>query len=189
MDDRWITVPNWERFQHYKDRNPTWIKLYTELNSRVEWLSLTWQQRGVLVTIWAEFARAHGTIRVSDVSRLCHQPLRTRHLEALADAGFIEIAASRPASTAASPHALAREEVLRTKEKEATNAGPLARPALATSPREELLAAARRFVHGWKGGGSDVFDEGLDELEHLYGARLEAGERYRLWDQALEHVH
>ena len=53
-------------------------------------------------------------------------------------------------------------------------------------PHTQLVAAVRRFVHGWKGGGSDVFDEALDELEHLYRARLEAGERYRFWDQALE---
>lgn len=182
--DGWIVIPNWSRFQHYKDRNPSWIKVYTELNSRAEWLSLTWQQRGVLVTIWAEFARAHGTVRVSDVSRLCHQPLRTRHLEALIDAGFIEVSASRPASTVASPHALAREEVLRTKEKEATKAVPLARTA-GPSPQEQLLAAACSFVANWRGGSSDAFDAGLDELEEIIGAHLQAGDRYRLWDQAL----
>ena len=38
----------------------------------------------------------------------------------------------------------------------------------------------------WNGGGSDAFDEGLDELEHLTGARLTATERYDLWDQTLK---
>ena len=43
---RWITVPNWEKFQHYQkkknpDRAPVWIKLYTELNSRDDWLALS----------------------------------------------------------------------------------------------------------------------------------------------------
>jgi hypothetical protein len=27
---KYIIVPNWERFQHYKHRNPVWIKCYLE---------------------------------------------------------------------------------------------------------------------------------------------------------------
>ena len=34
--DGWIVIPNWEKFQHYTDRNPPWVKLYTELNRRDE---------------------------------------------------------------------------------------------------------------------------------------------------------
>ena len=49
---------------------------------------------------------------------------------------------------------------------------------------QDLMAAGQRFAHGWKGGSSEAFDTGLDELEKLYGARLEAGDRYRLWDVA-----
>ena len=26
-----LRVRNWERYQHYKERNPPWIKLYVEL--------------------------------------------------------------------------------------------------------------------------------------------------------------
>ena len=86
--DGWIVIPGWERFQHYKDRNPPWVKLYTELNSRAEWVSLSWQQRGIQTTIWAEYARAHAQLRVKDVAKLCDQPLRTQHLKALVDVGF-----------------------------------------------------------------------------------------------------
>jgi hypothetical protein len=53
--------------------------------------------------------------------------------------------------------------------------------------RTELLAAAERFAHDWNDGTSEAFDEGLDELEHLYATRLDSGDRYRLWDKALTH--
>jgi hypothetical protein len=49
---------------------------------------------------------------------------------------------------------------------------------------DELLAAGKRFAADWKGGTSDAFDAGLDELERLAGGKLQAGDRYKLWDQA-----
>jgi hypothetical protein len=93
-NDPWIVVPNWEKFQHYKDRRPLWIKLYTELNSRDDWLELTFAERGLLVTIWIEYARAGGRLRRSKVP--AKGPLRhlQRHLERLNHAGFIRLSAS-----------------------------------------------------------------------------------------------
>ena len=54
----------------------------------------------------------------------------------------------------------------------------------AALPLEQLHAAATRYVADWTGTSSDAFEEGLDELEKLTGARLTAGDRYELWDQA-----
>lgn len=31
MSRRYIRIVNWDRYQHYKNRRPPWIKLYTEL--------------------------------------------------------------------------------------------------------------------------------------------------------------
>jgi hypothetical protein len=28
---QWLTIKNWSEFQHYKDRNPPWIKLHRAL--------------------------------------------------------------------------------------------------------------------------------------------------------------
>lgn len=33
-----LTVKNWERFQHYKDRDPPWIKLYRDLLTSESWV-------------------------------------------------------------------------------------------------------------------------------------------------------
>jgi hypothetical protein len=35
-----IRLVNWERFQHYKHRNPPWIKLYCEMLSSQTWVTL-----------------------------------------------------------------------------------------------------------------------------------------------------
>lgn len=95
--DSWIVIPNWDRFQHYGNRRDTpWIKVYTELNSRDEWLQLGVAERGLLCTIWLEFARAGGQCRASKVQSLCTKSARSSHWQALIDAGFIQLSASRP---------------------------------------------------------------------------------------------
>lgn len=30
MSRRYIRIVNWDRYQHYKNRRPPWIKLYTD---------------------------------------------------------------------------------------------------------------------------------------------------------------
>jgi hypothetical protein len=39
-EQKFIRVVNWERFQHYKHRNPPWIKLYGEILSSRTWVTL-----------------------------------------------------------------------------------------------------------------------------------------------------
>jgi hypothetical protein len=108
MADRWIVIPNWDKFQHYKHRNPTWIKVYTELNSDPNWEALTMHQRGLLVTIWIEHARSRGQVRYEQAQSWVGSGFKHASLEALVDAGFIEVSASRPL-------AQIREEKKRTK--------------------------------------------------------------------------
>jgi hypothetical protein len=101
-DERWIVVPNWDKFQHYTDRAPVWIKVYTELNSRDDWRALTFGQRGVLVSIWTEYPRCDGRLRVTDLWSRVGQRDRHGTLEALNHAGFIQLSASKPLALARS---------------------------------------------------------------------------------------
>ena len=90
--ERWIIVRNWERFQHYKDRDPYFIKLYTELQHDHNWLALTGHQRAVLVGIWLEYASARCQLPLNTASLTRRLALRVSSatLEALNHAGFIE---------------------------------------------------------------------------------------------------
>jgi len=107
---QWIVVQGWDKFQHYKDRNPPWIMLHTELNSNDDWLGLTPAERGVLVTIWVEFARSRGQLRLELVRTLCKNSARTRQIESLVHAGFIDIVASKPLALARSREKRQRRE-------------------------------------------------------------------------------
>ena len=95
-EDLYVIVPNWERFQHYRDRHPVWIKLYSQLLHDPKFLALSLASRGLLMTIWLMYGQALGELRVRDVTTLeRHRGGFGLQLISLRDAGFIELSASR----------------------------------------------------------------------------------------------
>lgn len=107
MSDQWIIVRNWGLFQHAdvlrsKDTIPAWVKVYTKLLHNPDFDSLTPLQRGVLLTIWLEFASGDGQLSVRMLSRASRERVRTETLETLVQAGFIGLVASRPPKQSAS---------------------------------------------------------------------------------------
>jgi hypothetical protein len=98
MNDAWIVIPNWDKFQHYKNRQPTWIKLYTELDHKPEFRRLTYVQRGLLVTIWIKYALGNGLVQTSSIPRPSGVSgvSMARAFKALEQAEFIELSASKP---------------------------------------------------------------------------------------------
>ena len=124
-------IPRWDGpdgFQHYKDREPTWIKVYTRLLNDESYLRLTWVQRGVLHGLWMEYARSNRQIPDStlSVTRRLGERVTRATLTALNHAGFIEFSASKP---------LARPEQTASPEQEVE----LEResPSSSTSPQDQ----------------------------------------------------
>jgi hypothetical protein len=128
----WIVIPNWEKFQHYGDRDPAWIKLYRSLMANPDFLRLTGHQTGVLVRLWLVYASSNGQLRADSrsLSRQLSLRVSTETLNALKTAGFLRIRASRPL-------ALARARVETEKEKEKDSP---------KSPQKKKLAR----VTGWR---------------------------------------
>lgn len=104
MTDQWIVIPNWdgdeehEGFQHYKDRDPIWIKNYRALLSKEEYICLSFHVRGILHGLWLEYAASNRQIRDNTLTltRRLGQRVSTRDLKSLSDAGLIEFSASAP---------------------------------------------------------------------------------------------
>jgi hypothetical protein len=96
MRDGWIVIPGWDKFQHYADRRPVWIRLYTELRDRDEWRALTLAEQGLLVNIWIEYASSDGLLAFRRFPSRIPQKISRRSLDSLRDAGFIEVSASKP---------------------------------------------------------------------------------------------
>ncbi len=98
MADRWIVIPGWDKFQHYHDRSPKWIKDYIEQLDRDEYLALTFAERGILQDIRKLYSRRSLTLpgNTRELSRVLGQRLSGKQLQRLVDAGYIEIVASKP---------------------------------------------------------------------------------------------
>lgn len=85
-----FSVKNYERFQHYKDRSPPWIKLYNELLDDYEFARLQDASKLHLILIWLLASRSDNVLpydagwigkRINATSKV--------DLDALRKAGFI----------------------------------------------------------------------------------------------------
>ena len=87
-----LRVKNWERFQHYKKRNPPWIKLHREIFASEDWTMLADASKLLMVVCMVVASRNCGTIPnnpayLRRVAYLDKEP----NLKPLLDCGFLEI--------------------------------------------------------------------------------------------------
>jgi|GEM_PF-4679097 hypothetical protein len=87
---RWWRVRNFERFQHYKDRNPPWIRLYGALWRDRAFFRLPDAAKAHLIGLFSLAARLDNRIP-NDPDWLAHELCASQviDLQALAQAGFL----------------------------------------------------------------------------------------------------
>lgn len=108
-----IQICRWDEFQHFKKRDPIWIKLYRKLRNDRKWRTLPAKESKMLVDLWMLAADGDdaGKIHLTDEEiawELRMDPDEVRPcLEVIATHGFIKLISERYQSD--SPHALARD--------------------------------------------------------------------------------
>jgi len=90
-----IRIRNWHRFQHYRDRNPPWIKLHYDLLSSRDWVMLDDAAKLLAVVCMLLASRNDGAVPddpefIQRVSYL-KKPV---DLKPLIECGFLEVADS-----------------------------------------------------------------------------------------------
>ena len=87
-----FSVKNFEKFQHYKDRSPPWIKLYNELLDDYEFGLLPDASKMHLIAIWLLASRSENKIPFDPgwISKRINATDKV-NLQLLADRGFIVI--------------------------------------------------------------------------------------------------
>jgi len=101
-----FSVKNFERFQHYKDRSPPWIKLYNELLDDYSFGLLPDASKLHLVAIWLLASRSNNRIP-HDPGWIAKRISATEKvdLELLRVSGFIEVHGARKTPASRKPDA------------------------------------------------------------------------------------
>lgn len=119
---KYLRIKNWEAFQHYKDRNPPWIKLHRSLLDDYEFSALEDVAKGQLMLIWLFASQNEG--KIPQDAKFLERKLGLTEkcrLDALIAAGFL--IPDQPASSSASADA---SEPIATCEQDASKALSLA---------------------------------------------------------------
>ena len=58
----YLKVKNWDKFQHYKLRNPPWIKLHRTLVADYQFTQLSDTDKCHLILIWLEASNSDGAV-------------------------------------------------------------------------------------------------------------------------------
>lgn len=83
-------VKNWEKFQHYKNRNPPWIRFYNSILDDYAFTSLPDASRSHLLAIWLLASRTNNCIPYdAEWVRMAIKATSPVSLEELVEAGFI----------------------------------------------------------------------------------------------------
>lgn len=102
-----LKVRNWEQFQHYKDRNPPWIKLHFALLSSEDWVTLADASKLLVIACMLVASRNKGMVPnnpayMKRVAYLDQEP----DFGPLISCGFLE----NPLADASAVQAVARPE-------------------------------------------------------------------------------
>jgi hypothetical protein len=88
---RHFRVRNWDKFQHYKNRNPPWIKLHTELLENYDFARLPDASKLLALCIWMLAARSDNKIPADPVWVQSKCNIKSKvDLQPLFDGQFIE---------------------------------------------------------------------------------------------------
>jgi len=104
-------VKNWEEYQHYKNRNPPWIKVHTKVLNDRSFTALSQASRGILIQLWVLASENEGTIPndLEEVRfRLRDGGIKPEQIKQLIELGFLKICKQtldddRPTQADASP--------------------------------------------------------------------------------------
>ena len=57
-----MKVKGWDRFQHFRDRKPPWIKLYRDLLDDIQWHELNPESSKILIMLWLIASESNGEL-------------------------------------------------------------------------------------------------------------------------------
>jgi len=87
-----VRIKNWDRYQHYKDRNPPWFKMYTDLLTSNTWICSDDASRALAIALMVLASKTQNKIPASEeyLKRVAYLNA-TPNLQRLVELDFIEL--------------------------------------------------------------------------------------------------
>jgi hypothetical protein len=169
-------VRNWDKFQHYKNRNPPWIKLHTELLENYEFASLQDASKLLAICIWMLAARSDNKIPADPdwIKSKCNLKSKV-DLEPLFSFGFIEWIQELPSTEQVASNTLAESKQSADSE-ERRDRGE-AEDALKTYSADDLKTAISGYKNSPHHMGQNENKTVYDDIELFLrdAKRIDAG--------------
>lgn len=169
-----MKVRNWEKYQHYKKRNPPWIKLHFSMLSSQDWVALDDASRVLAVACMLIASRNEGCVPGDPayIRRVAYLK-RTPNFKPLIDCGFLE-----PASECKQMLAEFRPEERQRREE--TDSKRVVVRGL-TTPLPKDFGVSERVAAWCAERGVENVER---HLEYFVGYARANGKKYVDWDQA-----
>jgi hypothetical protein len=168
-------VKNWRQFQHYKDRNPPWIKLHFALLASEDWVSLDDASRVLAIACMLIASRNGGVIPENPayIKRVAYLN-KVPNFKPLIECGFLEPASKEEQEQAEFRPEERREETEKTGKTSVPPSGSFLR-FWATWPPHERKESQGRCWEVWQ---KSDFDQDAEKiLAHV--EVLKSSERWR----------
>lgn len=106
----YFRVRNWSEFQHYKDRDPPWIKLHFSMLSSTDWVTLDDASRVLAIACMLIASRNHGQVPNDPnyIKRVAYCK-KIPKFQPLIDCGFLEAASTLQADASESKRLQAKD--------------------------------------------------------------------------------
>lgn len=175
-------IRNWQEFQHYKDRNPPWIKLHRELLNSRTWVALDDASRVLAIAIMLIASENNNEIPL-DPGFIQRRAFLSGlpDLEPLFSIGFIELCSEEKTPLANASKCYQNDSASVSVSSNSLKRKTSKKRAKKSTEIPDGFGVSER-VRSWagkKGFGS------LDaHLEYFTGYAKAHGKTYRDWDQA-----
>jgi len=158
--DECLKIKDWDKLQHYKKRNPPWVKLYNDVTSTEWWVMCSDASRALAIACMVEASRNNGCVPCNSAYMMRRHYLQDPpDFKQLIDNGFL-VDASNSHANASNLHTNATPETeteTETEESKSPSLNPSAE-SIQRSPSPEASPKKRN--------GKNVFRKPtIEELE------------------------
>ena len=167
----WLVIKNWSEFQHYKNRNPPWIKLHRALIDDYSFSALPDHLKAHLVLLWILASQNDGKVPYDTKflsKKICaSEPL---DLDLLISAGFL-IPEQDAGNSLAAGNQAARKLLAEHRSSEEKRRGEKKSCAIASHEKVDPVG----FSECWEAYPRREGSNSRKEAQAAYRARLMAG--------------